>query len=859
MSSTLIHDLFGEVAERFPSRPAILWRSQTVTYGEIEGAANKLANYLLQKEIPEGSVVAVYSEDTVDIIISILGTLQAGCAFLPLDPYLPPQRLRLMIEEVQPQWFLVASRFARRLIDDILPPDSSIKALCLDSNQTFASEARCEFLTGYTEFAETERPNLVRDPDSLCSIYFTSGSSGRPKAIAGRLRGIDHFARWEVEMLGLDEHSRCSQLTSPAFDGFLRDVCPPLVAGATICVPDSREMILDVARLVRWIDEQSLTVLQCVPSLFRALLNQELSPDQFSALRHVVLVGEPLLPDDVGRFKQVFGDRVQLVNLYGPTETTLIKLFYPVQPGDEERRSIPIGKPLPGCRAVVVDDENKVVAPGTVGEILLRTPYRSLGYYQRPELTAKVFIQNPFSDNPQDIVYRTGDYGRQLPDGTFDFVGRRDLQVKIRGVRVELSEVENALRSHPQVRDLAVGRREDSDGSSYLCAYLVLGAAVDQDELYSHCSERLPESMVPSAFVELDALPRTPNGKVDRARLQTLRGRQVLQTKTFVEPKGPVEELLAEIWCELLGQERMSREANFFESGGHSLRGVQLMARIRSQLGVEMPLRVLFERPVLAALAEVLAERLVGEVHSDLPPLKRAAHNKGPLPLSFSQQRLWFLDQMNPGGSEYNIASAVRLLGPLQPNVLRHTLDEICRRHEVLRTVFTSFEGSPVQVVERPHGAAQVEVDLTALPEAHCQTESQRLVQQERDRPFDLERGPMLRIVLLQVGTEEFIALLVLHHIAGDGWSMGVLMREIAHLYGAFVAGRPSPSCRFSMPTIVAGSATGFKGRNWNASWPTGVGSSPGATVLLNWSPTGRDRRCGPTSGATTASAGRRN
>jgi amino acid adenylation domain-containing protein len=590
MSYQSIQEMFSEAAARFKDQTAIDYADQATTYAALESKANKVANFLIASGASKGSIVAVLIEDPVQVIAAIIGILKAGCVFVPLDPSIPEKRLEIMAAEVSPGWFLFESRFSR-IIERIAP-----------------STARRIPIEEYSSYSNNESPQVEYQPDDKCYIFFTSGSTGKPKGIVGRLKGIDHFIKWEIKALGLSEGVRVSQLTTPAFDAVLRDIFVPLCAGGTICIPPGRDTILDIKKLIDWIDIQGINVMHCVPSLFRAIINEDLNSDYFAELTHVLMAGEPLLPSDVGRWMEKFGDRVQLVNLYGPSETTMTKFAYFVKPGDSELDSIPIGKPIEGVAAVLVDAENKVCAPGTVGEIYIRTPFRTHGYFNQPELTQQVFVPNPFSKDPNDIVYRTGDLGRVMADGNFEFLGRRDMQVKIRGIRIELSEIEKLLRAHEAVQDLAVVDREDASGNKYLCAYVVLGQQVETGEFRDYLSSRLPAEMVPSAFVLMDKLPRTISGKIDRKALPAPGQLRAELEKPFTPPRTPIETTLVEIWTDVLGIDRVGVDDNFFEMGGHSLLVFQVISRVREAFGVDLPLRALFEAPTVEQQAVFIIE-----------------------------------------------------------------------------------------------------------------------------------------------------------------------------------------------------------------------------------------------------------
>src|SRR6185295_6261100 len=410
------------------------------------------------------------------------------------------------------------------------------------------------------------------------------------------------------------------------------------------------------------------------------------------------------------------------------------------------------------------------------------------GYLLRPDLTAERFVPNSFAKLPGERLYRTGDLGRHRHDGRLEFIGRADHQVKVRGFRIELGEIETVLVERAGAREAVVVAREDTPGDLRLVAYVVGDAT--PDALRRILRERLPDYLIPAAFVTLAALPLTANGKVDRKALPAPEWND--HDKDFLRPRTPVEEILAGTWSELLGRERIGIDGHFFDLGGHSLLATQMISRLRSAFDVEMPLRTLFEAPVLADLAARVEEALRiggGSLTPPLVPMPR----QGPLPLSFAQQRLWFIDQLEPETSLYNIPVVVRVEGPLRPEVLTLCLGEIVRRHEALRTVFAAAEGSPIQVIQPPAPFHLPVVDLSRLPEIERETPALALTRQQAMRPFDLGRGPLLRGVLLRLAQGDHVTALTMHHIVSDGWSMDLLIREIKALYVAFAEGQPSP------------------------------------------------------------------
>lgn len=600
---------FSDNAAQYSDKIAIDYGRTYINYQTLARDSNKLANFFIEHQIPVGAIMLILAESPVIVINSIIAALKMGAVFMPLDPSTPPNRLQTILKQVPPDLCVVERKFKSKLAEIIPSREETTFIFCPDSSSPVETKnLSWTYLTGYQSYSNNTPPDASRQrgADDMSYIYFTSGSTGTPKGIMGQRKGIDHFIDWEINALKLGAGTRVSQLTSPAFDAYLRDIFVPLCAGGTICVPEDVETIFDTRRLVDWLDIKQINLIHCVPSLLRAILNETLNAKQFQALKHILLAGEALLPADINRWHTVYQNRVQIVNLYGPSETTMVKFAYFVQPDDKDRRFIPIGTPILGAKAVLVDEKTQICPPGKIGEIYIRTPYRSLGYYNQPALTEAVFIPNPFTDNPDDIVYKTGDFGRLLPDGNFEFLGRRDHQVKVRGVRIELGEIENLLRTHQGVNDVVVVDREDANGTKYLCAYLVLKDATALEKIKTHLSSQLPDYMLPSAYVTLESLPRTITRKVDRKALPA----PGEATENFVAPSTPTQQKLADIFTEILGLDKVSVQSSFFELGGHSLLTLQVIARIQQTFQIDFPLEDFFDAPSVAKLAAKIEPQL---------------------------------------------------------------------------------------------------------------------------------------------------------------------------------------------------------------------------------------------------------
>jgi amino acid adenylation domain-containing protein len=780
--------LFLAAAERFSEAVAIEGEDdgKSISYGELERRSNRLARYLAANGTGPGVPIAILSEDTTNVVTAMLAVLKAGGAFVPLDPRLPPARVGAMLNLVEPPILLTDDAIALARLEQ-----RNMALVPLGTDRNFAEQAPLWRLAEGDWQAQTDDTFAVPlDPDAFCYVYFTSGSTGEPKGIAGRLNGIDHFIRWEIKTFGVEPGMRVSQLTTPSFDAFLRDVFTPLCSGGTVCVPSDRTKVLTPAGLSAWLAARRVNLVHCVPTVFRLLLNSGLDGASLPDLRWVLLAGEALMPSDVERWTGLFGERIRLANLYGPSETTMIKFCHLVTADDAKRRSVPIGKPIAGARALVVDARNRPCAQATIGEILIRTPYRALGYYKRPDLTAEVFVPNPFAtDDLNDIVYRTGDLGRVLEDGTFELIGRRDQQVKIRGVRVELGEIEGALRALPQVADAAVVARDDATGTKALVAYFVPKADVSSSALRARLAEALPEAMIPQAFVALRELPRTITGKVDRKALPE--PALCAERPDHIAYRTQTEEILVGLWSQLLSVERIGVEDNFFDLGGHSILAMQMLARIKEAFRVEIAVATLFDAPSLDALAAAV-DAAMGAVRQADERIEIVDRGRC-WPLSFAQQRLWFLEQLAPSSAAYHTPAAIRIEGKLDIEHFEAALNAVLTRQESLRTGFGMQDGEAFQFVAPKVSLALTRRDLSGLDPEAAKVEIARITAEEVARPFDLATPPLMRALLLELGREDRILLFVMHHLVFDAWSIGILCGDIAEAYRGRAPLKPLP------------------------------------------------------------------
>jgi amino acid adenylation domain-containing protein len=630
-----------------------------------------------------------------------------------------------------------------------------------------------------------DNPAVAIHPDGLAYVIYTSGSTGHPKGVQVSHRGIANLALAQTAAFRVTHGSRVLQFAPLSFDASVSEMAMAFHAGAALVLA-ARDELMPGAPLVRLLREQAVSVATLPPSVLAALPEADLP-----ALRTLVVAGEACPADLAARWAPCR----HFVNAYGPTEATVCATLAAWEGGD---RRPPIGPPIANTRLYVLDRHLNPVPIGVPGELYVGGVGVARGYLRWPGLTAERFLPDPFGAEPGSRMYRTGDVGRWLPGGTLEYLGRIDRQAKVRGFRVEPGEIEAHLSSHPAVRECVVVCREDSPGDRRLVAYVAWrdGRAANTGDLRTFLKGKLPDYMVPAAFVSLKSLPLSSHGKVDRKALPAPDASLPDPGVAYEAPCGPVEEAVAAIWAEVLGLERVGARDTFFDLGGHSLLATKLLSRICQVLGVEVHLRALFEAPTVAGLSAAVETAREAGTPSTAPPIQplpRVAGQPQSFPLSFAQQRLWFLHQLQPNSPAYHIPAAVRLHGRLDVEALRCSLVEIIRRHEVLRTTLAVGEGGPVQVVSPAPELPWKMHDLRGLPEEERAAEVRRRAAEETQKTFDLAHGPPLRFTLLRLGEADHVALLTLHHVAADGWSMGVLLRELQVLYGAFTAGRPSP------------------------------------------------------------------
>jgi len=770
--SECLHERFEAQVDRTPDSIAVVFGESHLTYKQLDERSNQLGNFLRRLGVGPEVLVGVVAERSLEMVIALYGILKAGGAYVPIDPEYPAERIQFMLSDARVSVLLTQEHLTNQL-DGV-----EAKVICLDSQwNDISNEAK-------------DRIESSVDPNNLAYVIYTSGSTGKPKGAMNTHRAVNNRLQWMQDAFSLTESDRVLQKTPFSFDVSVWEFFWPLQVGARLVIAEPGGH-RDSHYLVNLIEQERITALHFVPSMLQQFLLED-DVERCSSLHRVICSGEALPYEAQERFFSRL-ETAELHNLYGPTEAAIDVTWWACD-RKSDRRSVPIGRPISNIQIYILDEDLQPVPIGVTGQLYIGGVGLARGYWNSPELTAEKFIKNPFSDDSSARLYKTGDLARYLLNGEIEYLGRIDYQVKLRGLRVELGEIEAALHEQSEISEAVVVVRPDKRGDSSLVAYVVASGEFDINgsEIRQRLKQKLPEYMVPTRYVNLDHLPLNANGKIDRSALAAIDHVEVDQLHEFVEPRTPVEGILTGIWQEVLRHERVGVTDNFFERGGHSLLATQVMSRVRSAFHVNLALRVIFEEPTIERFAKKVEEARRQEESTMVEPLLPAPRDKA-LPLSFAQQRLWFLNQLDANSAVYNLAVALRLHGALDLKALQRTLSHIIERHESLRTTFSANEGDPVQIISA-HGPVlpQIfELDDQLTP-AERDEKIRQLVQDDVRQPFNLSLGPLIRATLFSANEHEHELVITMHHVVGDAWSVEVLLHELNVLYNDFAAGRES-------------------------------------------------------------------
>ncbi|NML37861.1 amino acid adenylation domain-containing protein [Chitinophaga sp. G-6-1-13] len=790
MDKKVIHSVFEEVVKNNPSRIAIETVTGKISYAGLNIYANRIAALLKHIGCKKGTIVNVLGQSSIQLVAAMLGVFKSGGIYLPVDAQFSTKRLAQIFEETFDGIIIVDA-----VLQEVVPvvmESLSIPFACYIVADQEGNMSLYEWKDGHStpvDFKEEagwqENPPLLADGRSSNYIFYTSGSTGKAKAIEGAHAGLSHFIHWELKEFNIADNVRVSQITQFTFDASLRDVFVGLIAGGTVCIPDA-DTKANPAALLQWLADNRITLIHCVPSLFRVLVKEmEWSDRQYdlSALQYLMMAGEMLYTRDISEWRKLAGDHVQIVNLYGPTETTMVKSFFRIGTlSDSPSQSIPVGIPISNTNIAVIKD-GYICSAGEIGEIYIKTPFATKGYYKNETLTKEFFVQNPLSNDAEDIVYKTGDLGRYLSDGNIEVLGRLDSQVKVNGVRVELIEVERALLALDGIHQTVVKAHRTDDNLTSLIAYYT-GMERDVETFRSQLEQSLNTQLIPSYFIHLEAFPLNVNGKIDRRALPVPE-EVVMGGASFEAPSGTVEEKLETFWKEILGYNRISRNISFFSIGGHSLRAIQLVSRIQHEFNVVIRIADVFTENTIRKQAAFIAAGLSAGAVAIQPTAPQPHYA-----LSSAQRRLWVLCQFEDGSMAYNMPGAYVIEGSLNVALLKAAFDGMIARHEILRTVFGESQAGEIrQFILSPE---EIAFDIPYEDIRNLADQEQRIssfLDAESRYRFQLAKGPLLRATLFRVEDERWVLSYMMHHIISDDWSMQVLLRELFAIYHAAITG----------------------------------------------------------------------
>lgn len=762
-------DLEGEVG---PDAVAVVCGEDQLSYGTLGRRSNQLARHIMRLGLTCESRIGLMMERSIEIVEALFGILKAGAVYVPLDPAQPRQRLELMLEDSRMSLLITQDRLLPGL------PAHTPKVLCIDSEwEKIAAE-------------DESSPGMKVSPDSLAYVIYTSGSTGTPKGVLIRHGALVNYAR-ALRTIVYDGQSgvrfRVSLNAPLVFDASIKQLAHLLYGHTLVIIPEAARR--DAEQMLGQLALHGLDVLDCTATHLKMLLAAGLGNERDLVPGRLLMGGEAV--DEATWALLCEQAEMRCFNHYGPTECTVNTTICRIEDGAAPPR---IGKPIANAQVFLLNGHMNPVPIGAVGELYIGGGGLARGYMNRPDWTADKFIPHPFCEAPGNRLYRSGDLARYWPDGSIEFVGRADRQVQLRGHRIELAEIETVLKEHPCIREAVVVVRADEAGCDRIIAYLLSSpaSALKEEEVRPFARERLPDYMTPSAFIFLPEMPLTRNGKIDREALPSPDERSSEPAESFAPPRNMIEEVLTAIWAEVLQVNRVGLDDNFFQMGGHSLLATQLVSRVRESFRVDLPLRTLFETATVEEFALRVHEAISAGHRLQMPRIGTVTRSSQ-LPLSFAQQRLWFLDRLEPGNPAYHSARPLQLSGRLREPGLEQSLGEIGRRHEILRTSFPMAGDQPVQSVSPPAQLLLPMVDLGGLAEFERDATARRLVSEEAGRPFDLSRLPLFRIALLRLSDDSHTILFGVHHIVIDGWSMGILVKEVNGLYRAFCDGAPSP------------------------------------------------------------------
>lgn len=733
------------------SNAAIEYKGETYDYATVALTADKIARVIEAHQLPAESNIGILCEDRYWLICSMLGILKSRMAFVPLETTLPENRLSSMIDQTGTR--LIITDQGLNAGEKLKASDGTIQWLAIDE---IDQQPEVEF----------EDKNHYQ-PDDHVYVYFTSGSTGNPKGVIGKNKGLSHFIDWEITTFNIDNSFRVSQFTNPGFDVFMRDIFVPLCAGGTICIPEENILSID-QEIHDWIAEQRINLIHCVPSLFKLIQKEDIDANSFSNLKYILLAGEKILPYELKEWYKIFDANISLVNIYGPTETTLAKGYYEIQPGDTNRSFVPV-KAISGSQFLILDSDLNVCSEAAIGEIYIRTPYKTAGYLGLPETNQKSFILNPFSKNESDLIYKTGDLGREHKNGEIEILGRLDHQVKIRGIRIELDDIKENICNYQGITDAVVVVREDAEAEKFIAAYIVSESPFDAAELRVFLDATLPPNMVPSYLIPIAEFPLMPNGKIDR---KALPDPSIEKEEQHDLASNEVERKLVDIWSEVLrvDKELISTTKSFFEMGGHSVKVFHIINKIQQEFSVKLKLGDIFNNASVKEIAILISD--LGKV--DITQIPKATIREF-YAASPAQERMYYQHLLHEKNTAFNISIPIEIKGEVDVNRFNQSFQKLVERHEGLRTSFVLTNDG---VTQRVNQDLNFEIEILDPKKYKDVREAFNVFV----RPFDLSMKSLMRCGLLRNESGNYL-FVDIHHIVSDGSSLEILINDFKKIH----------------------------------------------------------------------------
>jgi len=753
-----IHQLFQKQVQKTPNNIAVKYKSTVLSYNELNKKANQLAHYLLKKGVKSEDLIALSVENSLEMVIGLLAVLKSGGAYVPIDPHYPSDRIQYMLENSKAKIVLTQKKIEKNL------PSVVAEVICIDDFEE--------------NLFSQENPYVQMHSKNLMYVIYTSGSTGRPKGVMVEHVGIHNLLNWYTEKFNINENSSTVLVSSLSFDLTQKNIFSLLITGGRLILPRNNDFNPD--HILDLLSTNQCDFLNCAPSAFYAILKA--SNNNFSTLqylKYVFLGGESINLEYILKWLEQVN--TTLVNTYGPTECSDVVSYYEMRKKDNELTSIPIGKPVDNTQLYILDKNHKLLPNGSPGELYISGDGISRGYLGQEDLTHEKFLDNPFYSEQK--MYKTGDLVKWLKDGNLEYIGRIDDQVKIHGFRIELAEIQQQTLAIDLIKECIVLAKEDSSGNKSLVSYIVThdNLPVDLMNIKVELSKYLPTYMVPNNIIVLEKMPLTPNAKIDKKALEKIDVKFQSSTK-YIAPRNEIEKKLEKIFCEVLNLKKVGVNDDFFEMGGHSLLATQLVSKVRHELRVELSLRELFKSSCIQKLYDYIQNDAQATNISNIKVLK----DRTSLPLSYAQERLWFLDKFEENSAAYNMNHFMRLEGNVNVEALEESFKELIKRHESLRTNFAALQTELIQVIG---SEKKFRLEYLVCSKIAMETEVKKL----EEMPFDLEKELLIRANLFAVSKEEFYLLLSLHNIIADGWSVGVLAKELASLYCSF-SYKKSPS-----------------------------------------------------------------